>query len=41
LELRVAKFWVNRLIGDVQVGAEKTIWTSTPICLPDEPLRTS
>lgn len=41
LEIRVANLWVNRLIGDVQPGAEQITWTSTPIYRPDAPLRES
>jgi len=41
LEIRVANLWVNRLIGDVQPGAEKVTWTSTPVYRPDAPLRPS
>lgn len=41
LEIRVANLWVNRLIGDAQPGAQKVTWTSTPIFLPDAPLRVS
>ena len=41
LTIRVANLWVNRLIGDVQPGATKVTWTSTPIYLPSAPLRPS
>lgn len=39
LEVRVANLWVNRLIGDAQPNANKVAWTSTPVYLPDAPLR--
>jgi hypothetical protein len=39
VEVRVANLWVNRLIGDVQPGAERVTFTATPTYLPDAPLR--
>ena len=41
LEVRVANLWVNRLIGDVQPGAERITFTAAPTYLPDAPLRPS
>jgi hypothetical protein len=41
LEVRVANLWVNRLIGDVQPGASKVTYTSTPSYTPRAPLRLS
>ena len=41
LEVRVANLWVNRLIGDVQPGAEQVTFTAAPTYLPDAPLRPS
>lgn len=40
LEIRVANLWVNRLIGDAQLGKEDRIAKTTiPTYLPDAPLR--
>lgn len=39
VEVRVANLWVNRLIGDVQPGAEKITFTAAPTYMPDAPLR--
>ncbi len=41
LEVRVANLWVNRLIGDVQPGAEQITFVAAPTYLPDAPLRPS
>ncbi len=41
LEVRVANLWVNRLIGDVQPGAERITFTAAPTYLPNAPLRPS
>ncbi|QGP79433.1 glycosylhydrolase-like jelly roll fold domain-containing protein [Sphingobium sp. CAP-1] len=41
LEVRVATTWVNRLIGDAQLGAVKTSFTTFPTYRPDAPLRLS
>jgi hypothetical protein len=41
LEVRVANLWVNRLIGDLQPGAEKITFTTLPTYKPDAPLRPS
>ncbi len=41
LEVRVANLWVNRLIGDVQEGAEKVAWTPMPAYTSNAPLRRS
>lgn len=41
LEIKVANLWVNRLIGDVQPGAEKITWTAIPTYRADAPLRPS
>lgn len=39
VEVRVANLWVNRLIGDVQPGAERVSFTAAPTYMPDAPLR--
>ncbi|MXO71915.1 glycoside hydrolase [Altererythrobacter buctensis] len=39
VEVRVANLWVNRLIGDVQPGAERVTFTAAPTYHPDAPLR--
>ena len=39
VEVRVANLWVNRLIGDLQPGAERVAETFAPTYLPDAPLR--
>lgn len=39
--VRVANLWVNRLIGDVQPGAERVTFVAAPTYLPDAPLRAS
>lgn len=41
LEVRVANVWANRLIGDVQPGAQKVAFVTTPTYHPDAPLRPS
>ena len=41
LEVRVANVWVNRLIGDVQPGAQKVAFVAAPTYKPDAPLRPS
>ena len=45
LEVRVANLWVNRLIGDAQIGpkpgATKITWTALPTYRADAPLRRS
>jgi len=41
LEVKVANLWVNRLIGDQQLGAEKISFTTAPTYKPDAPLRPS
>jgi len=41
LEVRVANLWVNRLIGDVQPGAQKIAFTIAPTYRADAPLRPS
>ena len=41
LEIRVANVWANRLIGDVQPGAQKVAFVATPTYRPDAPLRPS
>ena len=41
LEIRVANRWINRLIGDVQPGAQKITWTSIPTYTAQAPLRPS
>ncbi|WP_234027347.1 glycosyl hydrolase [Aurantiacibacter arachoides] len=39
LEVRVANRWANRLIGDVQPGAEPVTFVAAPTYRPDAPLR--
>jgi hypothetical protein len=39
LEVKVADLWVNRLIGDLQPGAQKVTFTAAPTYNPDAPLR--
>lgn len=41
LEIRVANVWANRLIGDLQPGAQKVAFVTTPTYHPDAPLRPS
>lgn len=41
IEIRVTNLWVNRLIGDVQPGAEKVTFTAMPTYEPTAPLRPS
>jgi alpha-L-rhamnosidase len=41
LEVRVTNLWVNRLIGDVQPGAQPITFTTYPPYMPDASLRPS
>jgi hypothetical protein len=41
LEVRVTNLWVNRLIGDLQPGAQKVTFTVSPPYRADAPLRAS
>jgi hypothetical protein len=41
LQIKVANLWVNRLIGDVQPGAEKVAFTTIPTYQANAPLRPS
>jgi len=41
LSVTVANLWVNRLIGDMQPGANKVTWIAAPGYKPDAPLRPS
>jgi hypothetical protein len=37
IEVRVAKLWVNRLVGDQQPGATKVAFVAIPTYKPDAP----
>jgi hypothetical protein len=41
IEVRVTNLWVNRLIGDLQPGAQKVTFTVSPPYRADAPLRVS
>ena len=41
ITVKVANLWVNRLIGDMQPGADKITFTTIPTYVPDAPLRPS
>ena len=38
LEIKVVNVWHNRLVGDVQPGAQPVAWTQVAFYKPDEPL---
>jgi len=41
IEIQVTNLWVNRLIGDKQLGATPVTFTAAPTYHPDAPLRPS